>query len=143
MSTHPELRIGDREREAAAAALGEHFVEGRITREEYDERSAVVWSARTEADLRPVFADLPGPHHARLGHARPAMAAPRTARPRRTPQPAPAGGFRLPLLPVFLIVIGMVVLLDGWPVLLLAAVFWWVVVRRVLRRVGGVCSPRR
>lgn len=54
-----ELRIGDAEREASVAALGEHFAQGRLTREEYDERSDAVWSARTRGDLVPVFADLP------------------------------------------------------------------------------------
>lgn len=142
MSSSPELRIGDREREAAATALGDHFAEGRITREEYDERSAVVWGARTESDLRPVFADLPGPQHAALSRARPALGAARAGQARRTWQPT-GGGVRVPLLPLLLIVIAMAVLVDGWPVLLLAAVFWWVVARRVLRRVGGVCRPGR
>jgi len=142
MSTHPELRIGDREREAAATALGEHFAEGRIDREEYDERSAVVWSARTAADLRPVFADLPGPHHAALGRARPALGPAPAGLPRRT-SPTSSGGFRVPLLPLLLIVVGVAVLVNGWPVLLVAGLFWFVVVRRIRHRVGGLCRPQR
>src|SRR5680860_581040 len=59
MNIEPEPRIGDAERAAAASALGEHFASGRLTREEYDERSTEVWSARTNADLRPMFLDLP------------------------------------------------------------------------------------
>ena len=54
-----ELRIGDRDRESAVAALGEHFAQGRLTKDEYDERSDAAWTARTAADLRPLFADLP------------------------------------------------------------------------------------
>jgi hypothetical protein len=53
------LRIGDRERASAADALGEHFAEGRLTREELDERLDRVWAARTADDLAPLFADLP------------------------------------------------------------------------------------
>ena len=54
-----ELRIGDRERDAAVTALGEHYVAGRLTKDEYDERSAVAWRARTNSDLAPLFVDLP------------------------------------------------------------------------------------
>ena len=57
-----DMRIGDAEREAAITALGEHFAAGRIDKDEYDERSAVAWSARTSAALTPLFADLPKPH---------------------------------------------------------------------------------
>lgn len=56
-----ELRIGDHEREAAVAALGEHFAAGRIDKTEYDERAAVAWEARTSGALAPLFADLPDP----------------------------------------------------------------------------------
>jgi hypothetical protein len=55
----PELRIGDREREAAVAALGEHYVAGRLTKEELDERTAGAWVARTNSELAPLFVDLP------------------------------------------------------------------------------------
>lgn len=55
------LRIGDAQREAAARDLGEHYAQGRITTEEHHERLDRIWAARTDADLWPVFADLPGP----------------------------------------------------------------------------------
>lgn len=54
------LRIGDAERERAAAALGEHYAQGRLTTEEHAERLDRVWAARTHADLGPLFRDLPG-----------------------------------------------------------------------------------
>jgi hypothetical protein len=53
------LRISDAEREQAAAALGEHYAQGRLTKEEHAERLDRIWAARTRADLRPVFGDLP------------------------------------------------------------------------------------
>ncbi|MCW2867309.1 MAG: hypothetical protein JWR20_1497 [Marmoricola sp.] len=59
-----ELRIGDADREAAVADLGEHYAQGRLTKEEYDERADAVWSARTRSDLAPLFADLPGSAYA-------------------------------------------------------------------------------
>lgn len=56
-----ELRIGDSEREAAVAALGDHYAAGRLTKEEYDERAARAWEARTRSALWPLFSDLPRP----------------------------------------------------------------------------------
>ena len=70
MTPQPEVRIGDAEREAAVAALGEHYAAGRLTKEEYDERAGIAWSAKTNSALWPLFADLPRP-----------LAAPRPARP--------------------------------------------------------------
>jgi hypothetical protein len=54
------LRIGDAERERAAADLGEHYAQGRLSADEHAERLEQVWVARTRADLVPVFRDLPG-----------------------------------------------------------------------------------
>jgi len=57
--TGSRLRIGDTERDAATAALGEHFASGRLTREEFDERLEQAWAAKTAEELDPLFADLP------------------------------------------------------------------------------------
>jgi hypothetical protein len=69
---NPELRIGDMERDAAVAALGEHFAAGRLNKDEYDERSGAAWVARTAADLIPLFVDLPAPHPQAPTASRPA-----------------------------------------------------------------------
>jgi hypothetical protein len=61
------LRMSDAEREAAAAELGEHYAQGRLTTEEHAERLDRVWAARTRGELGPVFRDLPG----RFGPVRP------------------------------------------------------------------------
>ena len=53
------LRIGDAEREQAAAALGEHYAQGRLTVDEHAERLDRIWAARTRAELKPLFDDLP------------------------------------------------------------------------------------
>jgi hypothetical protein len=70
MSPQPETRIGDAEREAAVHALGEHFAAGRLTKDEYDERSGQAWTARTRSQLDPLFADLPRPQAPRPDAAR-------------------------------------------------------------------------
>ena len=131
MSPH-EMRIGDSERDAAVAALGEHYVAGRLTKDEYDERSAVAWQARTNSDLAPLFYDLPALQRlVPLPSAQPA--------PTRTPARsggAPRNGFRFPLLPLLLVLIGLAILTRGWPLLLIVAVLWWSGVFRWGRRSG-------
>lgn len=57
-----ELRIGTQEREDAVRALGDHFAEGRIPVDEYEERVGFALEAKTRSDLRPLFVDLPAPH---------------------------------------------------------------------------------
>jgi hypothetical protein len=55
------LRIGDAERDAAAADLGEHYAAGRLTLDELHERLDAAFAARTVGQLTRVMADLPGP----------------------------------------------------------------------------------
>ena len=54
-----QIRIGDAERDQAVAALSEHFVAGRITQTEFEERSDQATRARYVDDLSPLFDDLP------------------------------------------------------------------------------------
>src|SRR5690606_11309798 len=56
-----EMRIGDRERDAVAELLQEAYAEGRIGRDELDERLTAALSARTAGELRAITADLTGP----------------------------------------------------------------------------------
>lgn len=51
--------ISDADRGRVADALGNAFAEGRLTREEYDERLSVALGARTVTDLLPVVEGLP------------------------------------------------------------------------------------
>ncbi|GAA2871832.1 DUF1707 domain-containing protein [Streptosporangium fragile] len=67
MTSRDDLRVGDAEREVAMAALREHYAQGRLTREELDERLGLALSARTGRDLARVGADLPDPYDDRDG----------------------------------------------------------------------------
>ena len=116
-----ELRIGDAERDASVAALGEHFAAGRLTKEEYDERAGVAWTARTVGDLAALFDDLPAPHPERTRPAVEADAWPTRPRRRRGLWPAP-----IPVV-VIAVVVGLVVL-SGLPWFVLAIVAWFVFV---------------
>ena len=124
-----ELRIGDADREAAVAALGEHFAQGRLTKEEYDERAEVAWSARTGSQLAPLFGDLPGPGPAVSRAA--ATAQQPTAPPRWAQRPVvpPRAAWRaFPLVPV-LIALGVLSALTHLPFVLLGLLVWFVASR--------------
>ena len=60
MSTPDPVRIGNSERETAVRELGEHFAEGRLDADEYEERATAAYAARTADDLALLFKDLPG-----------------------------------------------------------------------------------
>ena len=113
MTMHPELRIGDFERDAAVSALGDHFAAGRLTRQEFDERSDRATQAKTGSQLNVLFADLPS-----LG------AAPREGRP---PNKAGSEGrpwlLRVPWMPVLLVLAALAAISHAPFVLLL--VFGW------------------
>lgn len=105
MRTSDSLRIGDAERDAAIAALSRHYADGRLTQAEHEERMALALQARTGADLRVLFADLP-----------------------RLDEPAPPArrssglGFRRVMQPVvslLMVVTGVLLVLHIVPVILL------------------------
>jgi hypothetical protein len=54
-----DLRISDADRDQALAQLSEHFQAGRLTTEEFDERSGQALQAKTGRDLAVLFTDLP------------------------------------------------------------------------------------
>jgi hypothetical protein len=109
-----QVRIGDAERERAVSALGEHYVAGRLTKDELDERADTAWAARTSGDLAPLFADLP---------ALPTPAPPRPARrhPRRD---ARWLGARLSWVFVLLVVLAVAGDLP-WLAVAVFAALWW------------------
>lgn len=55
------IRVGHAEREWAVTELGEHLAAGRLDPDEYAERAAAAYSARTDDELDALFADLPRP----------------------------------------------------------------------------------
>jgi len=79
------MRIGDAEREAAVAALGEHYAAGRLTKEEFDERTDRAYAARTRSALWPLFVDLP-PSGSPVTGPRPRQAPAAGGRPGDRPQ---------------------------------------------------------
>ena len=77
----PDMRVSDRDRQAAAERLRLAMGEGRLDLVEYDDRLAKAYAAVTYSDLEPLVADLPPSH---------AMAEPVSpARPAAPPAPRP------------------------------------------------------
>lgn len=57
----PDLRVSDAEREPVVEQLRQAFAEGRLTKDEFDQRLALALSARTHGELAPVLSGLPIP----------------------------------------------------------------------------------
>jgi hypothetical protein len=118
--TRPELRLSDADRDDAIAQLSEHYAAGRLDKDEFDERSDAVWTARTRGDLAPVFVDL-----APVRRERPSYSGPRWRR----------GWFRPPFVPVLFVLIALTVVTHV-PFVLLAFAGWFLFVGRRRRWYG-------
>jgi hypothetical protein len=56
------LRASDADREKVVAVLREQTGQGRLTLQEFEERAATAYTAKTYDELEPLTADLPVPH---------------------------------------------------------------------------------
>jgi hypothetical protein len=54
-----DLRVSDADRDQALAELSEHYQAGRLTLEEFEERSGQALRAKTARELTSLFTDLP------------------------------------------------------------------------------------
>lgn len=115
-----ELRIGDREREEAAAVLGDHYAEGRLDPTEHAERLDAVWTARTRADLEVLFHDRPA-------RGRPAAPPSRGARGPRARGVRGPGWRGLPFVPVaaLLVVLSVVTMFPFWVLIFFLGCGWF------------------
>jgi hypothetical protein len=87
---HPSgsLRVSDADRDRAIAELSEHYQAGRLTTEEFEDRTGRALQARTTADLTGLFTDLPrrqAPMTGATGAASTASASAARAWPARVP----------------------------------------------------------
>jgi hypothetical protein len=57
--TGPDLRAGDADREAVAAALREHYAQGRLTLDEFNHRIEAAFAATMRSQLSALTRDLP------------------------------------------------------------------------------------
>jgi hypothetical protein len=110
------VRVGDVERDRAAAVLGEHFSAGRLDRAELDTRVAAAFAARTEADLEALFTDLPG-------GARP-IELQHTSDVQPQPSAWRCSSLPLAIIPIAL-VLAIVAAVHGFPPFFLIPLFFW------------------
>lgn len=137
------LRVSDAERDRALSELSGHYQAGRISSEEFDERSGRALRARTGQELASLFDDLPQDQTPLLD---PALGANWAARPvpdLTSPRwvANPAGRVTVPVIRM-VVAVAVVAVLFGWisvghrpaglvvPLLLIA-----LIVRRIVR--GG------
>ena len=151
MATGPDLRIGHAEREAAAASLREHYAQGRLTLEEFNERLDATFKAVTQSQLNRITEDLP---HA-AAHPAPSAPLPVTTVPgggrERARQEWSQGHHhpRLGLFPLVIAAIGTWLLFFDlhlrafpWPGKLAIFLAIFGIIRGVLRRVFGMRRGR-
>jgi Domain of unknown function (DUF1707) len=127
----PELRIGDAERDAAIAALSEHFAAGRLSKDEFDERTEAAWAARTAGALAPLFVDLPAPHAPASSAVSTTPALTRTGSARSSSRAfrRREGRFPIATLPVTALLVALLVA-DRIPWFVVAIVAWmWCISR--------------
>ena len=107
---HPSgsLRVSDADRDRAIAELSEHYQAGRLTTEEFEDRTGRALAARTSADLAALFTDLPRRQGPVTSSAPSIPASPGQSWPARVPV--------VPVVPVaILAVVAVLALLGGHP----------------------------
>ena len=57
--TDRPIRASDKERESVVDVLRDAYTDGRLTLEEFEERTSAAYASKTWADLRELTADLP------------------------------------------------------------------------------------
>jgi len=103
------IRASDQERENVVDVLRDAFTDGRLTFDEFEERTAAAYSAKTWTDLRELTSDLPahpllgiGLDHQSREHGS-ALAQPPAVRSRRTRRDRPLDRL-LPVLFVWILI---------------------------------------
>jgi hypothetical protein len=81
------MKASDSDRDAVVSDLSEHFQAGRLTVEEFDERTGHALAARTWGELRALLADLPAAQPKTPAPARSQAARLRRASGRFAPPP--------------------------------------------------------
>jgi hypothetical protein len=120
-----QLRLSDAERELAAADLGEHFAQGRLTADEHAERLDQILAAKTRGEIAPIFRDLPSGYSPRARDATGATGGSTSASRRSRGW---SRGF-----PPFLLVLAVLIVISAFthfPVILIGLLVWFVFLKR-------------
>jgi hypothetical protein len=124
-------RIGDADRDQAVDCLREHLAQGRLSQDEFEERLQRAITAKTAADLQPLFVDLPEPRPNTVQGIAPMPTPWPASRPpaQATPPAPPASQPQMSSGAATALTIATAV---AWPVWLLVSFatswrFWWLV----------------
>jgi hypothetical protein len=137
--TGPDLRIGDADREAVAAALREHYAQGRLTLEEFNQRIEAAFAATMRSQLSALTRDLPP---VAAAPARAPVPGPAAQRERAKHEHGPRSRARLGLFPAliaafttWLLILGLHLSLFPLPGKLAIFLLVFGVVRGIFRRI--------
>jgi Flp pilus assembly protein TadB len=131
------LRLSDVERDDAVSELSTHFQAGRLTMEEFSERSDQALRAKTRGDLTGLFTDLPS-----APVPAPALAAvPASQAGRQAVQPVLVGVAALALVTVLSVAASLQA--HHTVVILTPIILWLVFFRRLARRRSPMIRPPR
>ena len=154
----PDLRIGDADREAAAARLREHYAQGRLTLEEFNQRLDAAFAATTQSQLNALTRDLP---RVAVPPATPPVAAASAGRERARREHRSGFRARRSMIPViiaaltaWLLIADLQLRMFPWPGRLAIFVGIFAAVRWLMRRIwhfgrgggpwgGGPCGRYR
>ena len=106
--TDQSIRASDQERESVVDVLRDAYADGRLTLDEFEERTSAAYAAKTWADLRELTSDLPAEpvlgadlhHHWQAARA---QAVPPAHMPRQARRDRPMGHL-LPILFVWILI---------------------------------------
>ena len=145
MVNGPDLRIGDADREAVAAALREHYAQGRLTLDEFNQRIEAAFAATMRSQLNALTRDLPP---VAAPAARAPVPGPRSQRERAKHEHGPRSQARLGLFPAliaafttWLLILGLHLSLFPLPGKLAIFLLVFGVVRGIFRRIWRSGRP--
>jgi DUF1707 SHOCT-like domain len=152
MATDDPIRASDADREVVVATLREAYTAGRLTMEEFDERTTAAYESRTWGDLRKLTADLPsqpilgGDVPGRLFRSSPASDGTLPSHPPRASLSTPSSrrrGSPIPfLIPLVIwIILAMHNASEGGAAVVVALLVGTVVLLSAIRR--RLAAPRR
>ena len=115
----PEIRAGDADREEVIERLRIHVTDGHLSMDEFEDRVALVWMARTFGDLDRVTDDLPVPATTQPPSPRRPSGPPVRHRPPRDEGSTGKAAATFAVISLFLIVIWLMTSGFGsyfWPI---------------------------
>jgi DUF1707 SHOCT-like domain len=124
------MRVSDADRDRAIAELSEHFQAGRLTADEFEDRTGRALKARTAGDLAELFTDLPRKPYAMAG---PAPQPTGAALPPASSAPARTGHVPVvPLVILAVVAVGGFVSAHSIVAALVPALIALLIIRRLL-----------